>query len=117
MATSSTFYACRWLHNHTDQPVLLYGELDSDRFEVRKVEVFLDGRQSFADAIDEAAECSLSWVEVPELEEINVDPQFQAWPISREDFEVVWASRDGVGAPAVQPLTMTKPIGDTDDEP
>jgi hypothetical protein len=32
-------------------PVVLYSELDDNRFEVRKVEVFRDGRLGYADAV------------------------------------------------------------------
>ncbi len=38
----------KWLHSHPDEPVLLYSELDKDRWETRKVEVFADGRIGFA---------------------------------------------------------------------
>jgi hypothetical protein len=33
-----------WKHQHPDDPVILYSELDGNRFEVRKVEVFRNGR-------------------------------------------------------------------------
>lgn len=40
----------RWIHTHVDEPVLLMSELNSDRYEVRKVEVYADGRMGFASA-------------------------------------------------------------------
>ena len=42
----------KWLHSHPDEPVLLYSELDKDRWETRKVEVFADGRIGFASATE-----------------------------------------------------------------
>jgi hypothetical protein len=32
-----------WKHPHQDEPILLYSELDEERFEVRKIEVFRNG--------------------------------------------------------------------------
>jgi uncharacterized protein DUF6881 len=33
-----------WKHQHPAEPVALYSELDDNRFEVRKIEVFRNGR-------------------------------------------------------------------------
>jgi len=38
-----TYLKVKWIHSHPDAPVLLYSELDRERWEVRKVEVFRDG--------------------------------------------------------------------------
>lgn len=38
----------RWIHDHEDEPILLYSELDHDRFELRKVEVYEDGSAGWA---------------------------------------------------------------------
>jgi len=43
-----SYIRVRWLHNHPDDPVELWSELDSERFEIRKVEVWHDGRVGFA---------------------------------------------------------------------
>jgi uncharacterized protein DUF6881 len=39
-----------WKHQHADEPTILYSELDEDRWEVRKVEVFRNGRRGYASA-------------------------------------------------------------------
>lgn len=103
--SAGSVFACRWIHDCPDEPVLLYSELDADRMEVRKIEVFADGRQVFADAIDHEGACSLSWVETPPLEEINADPVFRAWPITRDEFEALWSARSGPGDPHRWPPT------------
>ena len=38
----------KWNHSFSDEPVLLYSELDRERWEVRKVEVFPGGRMAYA---------------------------------------------------------------------
>jgi len=38
-----------WKHEHPQDPVLIYSELDDARWEVRKVEVFPDGSLGFAE--------------------------------------------------------------------
>lgn len=83
-----------WKHQHPDEPVLLYSELDADRWEVRKVEVFRDGRCGYASADVSSGGTMLGKVPVPELTEIAKDAQFEPVEISREEFEVVWARRE-----------------------
>lgn len=39
----------RWFHENSDEPVVLMSELDASRYEVRKVEIFADGRIGYAD--------------------------------------------------------------------
>jgi hypothetical protein len=34
----------KWNHSFSDEPVLLYSELDRKRWELRKIEVFPNGR-------------------------------------------------------------------------
>jgi hypothetical protein len=43
-----TYIKVGWKHGHHDYPVILYSELDARRFEVRKVEVFRNGRCGWA---------------------------------------------------------------------
>jgi hypothetical protein len=82
-----------WKHGHPDEPVVLYSELDDNRFEVRKVEVFRNGECGFASAETASRGTKLGLVAVPELAEIAKDPQFDPVEIGREDFEAIWARR------------------------
>lgn len=43
-----TYFKCKWNHAHGDEPVLMYSELDEERWETRKVEIFRDGKMGFA---------------------------------------------------------------------
>lgn len=84
-----------WLLPHPDDPVTLYTEVDDAGREVRKVDVFADGRIGFAGPGGETPSTG-TWLgeqRVPSLEEIASDPQFKAAEITKEEFDKVWASR------------------------
>lgn len=85
-----------WLHASPDDPVILYSELDHARWEVRKVEVFADGRVGCAGSNSALGGTELGLAPVPPLEEIALDPQFDPQEITREQFEVIWESATGV---------------------
>lgn len=74
-------------------PELIAAELDTERFEVRKVEVFRDGRIQGVDRLHEAvAETMLATEPWPTLEAIIEDPgeSFTAQPMSAAVFENLW---------------------------
>jgi hypothetical protein len=81
-----TYILVIWHHDHPDDPVELYSELDDERFEVRKVECFRDGRSYFADAAGHSGNTRLGLVPVPPLDEIASDRQFTAQEITKEVF-------------------------------
>jgi hypothetical protein len=83
----------KWNHNHQDEPVLLYSELDPERWEKRKVEVFPDGRCGYASASESAGSTRLGEEPIPPPVEIASDSQFEPVEITREEFEEVWAKR------------------------
>jgi hypothetical protein len=88
-----TYIRVKWVHSNPRYPVLLYSELDSARWEVRKVEVFVDGRRGFACKEESAGGTGLGKEPVPPLAEITADPQFEPSEITKEEFEEVWAKR------------------------
>lgn len=83
----------KWLHSNPDEPVLLFSELDKGRYEIRKVEIFADGRIGFACSKEETQSTRLSYEPVPSLNEIASDPQFEPGEISAVEFETVWKKR------------------------
>ena len=85
-----SYIRVRWLHTSPDDPVDLWSELDADREEVRKVEIWSDGRVGYASIAGEVGGTRLGEVPVPALHEINLDPQFQAETITNADFEMCW---------------------------
>jgi len=88
-----TYIRVAWIHQHADEPVVLYGELDAQRFEVRKIEVFRDGSIGYANAEESTHGTRLGWEPVPELDVIARDPEFSPGEITHEEFEVLWRDR------------------------
>lgn len=86
-----------WHHENLDDPVELFSELDDERYEVRKVEVFRDGRKCFADASAHSGNTALGIVPVPPLEEIASDRQFRPRTITRQEFEAAWIEATASG--------------------
>jgi len=78
-----------WFHQSADEPILLYSELDHNNFEVRKIEFFRNNKIGIANT-DFEKHSMLGQIEVPELTEINKDPEFYGMEISKEEFEIVW---------------------------
>jgi hypothetical protein len=88
-----THMRVRWTHSLPNAPVLLYSELDDQRWEVRKVEVYGDGHKGFASPSESAGDTILGKEQIPPLTEIRSDPQFDPSEISKDEFESVWAAR------------------------
>lgn len=82
-----------WKHDHPEDPVMFYSELDEARWELRKIEVYRDGRVGYASDTEASPGSSLGEDAMPELEEIAKDSQFEPSEITREEFEAQWAAR------------------------
>lgn len=85
-----TYLKVKWTNAAAHQPVLIYSELDHDRWEIRKVEVFRDGRMGYADADVVVGEIGLSDVPMRSLEKIAANPKFEPEVISKAEFEKIW---------------------------
>lgn len=72
-------------HDHTDEPVLVYSELDEARMEVRKVEILRNRRPGYASEADSRGETSLG--------ELPVAPD--SAEVSKEEFENIWQFTTG----------------------
>jgi hypothetical protein len=80
----------RWLHANDEYPVDLYSELDEQRNEVRKIEIFRDGRIGFATGSRAMGGASLGTVPIPALSEMAANPEFVPRAIEAFEFESVW---------------------------
>jgi len=80
-------------HARPSEPVMLYSERDEGRWELRKVEVYRDGRPAYASATEKTSNTKLSESPLPDLEEVAEDPQFEPVEITRAEFEAQWAAR------------------------
>jgi Domain of unknown function (DUF6881) len=91
--TEQSYFRCRWLHDSPDYPVELWSALDTQRYEVRKIAIWRDGRVGYATTTEEVGGTMLGTVPVPPLDEIAADPQFEPQAISQEAFEAEWRRR------------------------
>ncbi|TJZ68393.1 hypothetical protein FAZ21_15725 [Chitiniphilus eburneus] len=79
-----------WLHNEPQEPVRLVSELNEARNELRKLEIFRDGKALYASEHQSSGDIGLSIEPIPTLEEINEDPQFKGCSITAEAFQALW---------------------------
>jgi hypothetical protein len=97
----ATHWKVVWRHEFPDDdPVLLYSELDSERWELRKVEIYADGRMDRADAETQTGSTWLSVEPLIPIEEIRGQEPFEPETISAAEFEAIWhaAIRQGEGS-------------------
>ena len=88
-----SYIRVRWQHEHPDEPVDLWSELNAERFETRKLEIFRDGRIGYASADEECGGTHLGESAVPSINEIGSDIQFQPEEVSKAAFEELWNNR------------------------
>ena len=84
-----------WLHDFNDEPITIYSEIDNDRNEIRKFELFRDGKIGYAINDIEYGGSGLSECPLPELDKIALDPQFKPFEITKQEFEKVWTENVG----------------------
>lgn len=80
----------QWHHEFPDEPVVMYSEIDDERWEVRKVEVFRDGHSDWADRDTSRGTSMLGEIPFPPLAEIAAEGGFTPEEIDAEQFEAVW---------------------------
>ena len=94
---SPTYVRLEWIHDHEDEPRFIYSELDDERYETRKIEVFEDGRMVKASEDQpERGSTGLAVLPIPSIEETNAigEEEFHAEEISATEFENLWNSSD-----------------------
>ncbi|WP_018352049.1 DUF6881 domain-containing protein [Longispora albida] len=83
----------RWNHDHDDQPVTIYSEIETDtRMEVRKIEQFADGRSTYAMPGTSTGATILAEKPIPALQEITEQSQFDAQTITAAEFDAIWTA-------------------------
>jgi len=81
----------KWHHTYPDEFIEIYAELDAEGWEIRRVEIFRDGKMTFASEVQSSENCWLAETPWPDdMAEINQDPQFEARLINQAQFEQVW---------------------------
>ena len=84
-----------WHHEFADEPVLLYSEIDDAGVEIRKVEVYRDGRRDYADSSRSTGTTQLSETAMPSIEEIASQAEFSPSAIEPGEFEDTWQLATG----------------------
>lgn len=79
-----------WKHEDQAYPIVLYSELGENRWEVRKVEIFPDGKWTYASESQSTGNTILGDLPVPSLEEISANNEFEPHLITMDEFESVW---------------------------
>ncbi|NEW08356.1 hypothetical protein GK047_20365 [Paenibacillus sp. SYP-B3998] len=72
-------------------PSIIYSEIDSEHYEVRKIEIFSNGHTGFATEILEFGGTGLSDKPIPSVESINETPGFYAKELKHSEFEDAWS--------------------------
>ncbi|KAB1105087.1 hypothetical protein F6X54_27990 [Micromonospora aurantiaca] len=80
-----------WEHDFPDDPILYLSEIGEDGYEIRKVQLYRDGRTEWADGHHETATVGLSEIPFPPVEEISAQSGFRAELITPEEFEHAWS--------------------------
>ena len=90
MGTAMDYIKVSWKQDDPHTPVLLYSEMDDERWEVRKVEVFPDGAFGYADRSTSRGTTGLSPGPIATLTETAANPEFEAVAITKDEFEAMW---------------------------
>lgn len=80
----------KWIHCFNDEPIWFYSELDEERWEIRKVVVFKDGRLGYIGPEEGNGLSILGEIPMPSLEEIASEPEFEPYEISAKEFKSIW---------------------------
>jgi hypothetical protein len=90
---SPTYIRCEWFHDFEDEPCCIYSELDDERYETRKIEVFKDGTTTRASTEDLKFDpMALADRPAPSLEEVSTYTEFHMEEIGAAEFEDLWKS-------------------------
>ena len=90
VTATNSYISVRWIHSEPDHPIVLVSELNSSRMELRKIEYFKNGRVGTASRDHSSGGTMLGTEPIPELQEINADPQFVGEEISEAEFASQW---------------------------
>lgn len=84
------YYKIFWVSKESENPAIYYFEIDSENWETRKIEIGQDGSIGYASSGVEKGGVFQSEASLPPIQEIDADPQFFPFEISRDEFERVW---------------------------
>ncbi len=80
-----------WSHDSEKQPVAFYCEMEDDRMEIRKVELYADGSLGYANAKRSSGKTTLGALPMPTIAELSASPNYEAHEITRTEFDEIWS--------------------------
>jgi hypothetical protein len=86
----NTFVRLQWKHTDPEEAVTLFSELDEERREVRRVEVFADGRIGYANERGSFGRTHLAERPISTLDELAAIPEFEPSEITRAEFDEIF---------------------------
>ena len=90
MDNTNSYELCECTYDSIFQLSSVYSEINNERVETRKVEIFKDGTMGFADKHSNNGATLLCDQLMPSIEEIIKDSDCKAKYISAEEFEDIW---------------------------
>ena len=87
LGTTMTYIRVKLIHLNPGEPVLLLSELDDERYEVRKLEIFRDGRVGRASPGEHDNGTEPGIEPVP-----SIASEFDGEEIAQSEFEAAWAA-------------------------
>lgn len=88
------YFSSIWIHDNIEDPILFASEVGDDQYEIRKIEIWIDGRVGWADTSNHSANTRLGKAEVPSTNEINQGKEFIAKDITNIDFDRFWEMKN-----------------------
>ena len=64
--------------------------MDIQRYEVRKVELFIDGSFGYASKEHSKGKTEISDLTFPMLQDLSIDGELQPVEIDKKEFEIIW---------------------------
>jgi hypothetical protein len=86
----TSFVSVEWRAAGPGQPQTYLDEIDDKRWSVRCIRIFADGTNHAFHGTSYKWRDQMPEAPIPPLAEINVDPQFVARRISKQEFEKIW---------------------------
>jgi len=87
---ADSYFHAVWFDASEDEPVEYYDELDADRYSIRCVRRYRDGRLEACSYTSDNWRDEMPEGPIPPIADINRDSQFSAKEISKSEFEAAW---------------------------
>ncbi|WP_081635457.1 DUF6881 domain-containing protein [Nocardia sp. BMG111209] len=84
-----------WHHDFDDDPVMYFHEVGDDDWEIRRVQVYRDGRTEWADENHETDTAGTAEIPITSIAEIASQSEFDAEEITHNEFEREWSKARG----------------------